>query len=720
MRRYILLLFTFLATFGGAEAQIDVRQKLQDLFDRAESSYLIDDYQQLDQYIDTFRTIFTSHAAQLEDSLDVYKAYYSKMRGSYHYGWAEIPYYAQQAESYYRASIRFIRRLQETNELWSLHKHEVTLHEELAQLFYKTRDYERARSQLDTVYTFYDYKNDISSYDASRYRTLSQLAICNARLGRFNEALSQIDEALKYYKKHREEGYYEAQRKKGKILMLQADSEGNGNYVQAVKCYQQYVNEQYTAIGQELAKMDASQRAQYWLNTHQFLYDCFRLGNQAPEMLYNLALFSKGYLIAYEKDKNIPKTDWKQVRKQLNSNDCAIEFVQYFGRDDEQRMGCLVLRHNSSRPQFIDLFATDSLLDLPLTRTQTVGSAMADERPAMKDTLYNDKRLAHLMWTTQLMDAIGNADKVFFAADGMLHQWAIEYLMPDAQKVCYRLSSTRNIQKKRKPIKLERALICGGITYGEDITPTERNNDIVAYRFLSSSVPHIGELPDAQKEVDSIYTVRANPLDTLLTGKEATDENFIRLVNSNYDLIHISTHGFFGGRIGIYNDIKPLYNDNSMSRSGLIFAGASSTLSDKDFDEDLFDGILSAEELSRLNLSQTKLVVLSACETGLGHLTADGVYGVQRALKIAGAQAMIVSLWRVNDTSCSMLMRYFYEALQQPSADIHSAFLYARERLMKEERPYFRFDVPTFSIVKDTIRYDTPRHTNPFILIDAF
>ena len=130
------------------------------------------------------------------------------------------------------------------------------------------------------------------------YLVKSQQAICNARLGNFELALHQIEEAINdYYKKHKDGSYYEALRKRGKILMLQADSQGSTHYKHAIDSYQQYINERYASIEKEMDGMSDSQRGQYWLATHQFLYDCFRLGNRAPGMLYDLTLFSKDYLI---------------------------------------------------------------------------------------------------------------------------------------------------------------------------------------------------------------------------------------------------------------------------------------------------------------------------------------------------------------------------------------------------------------------------------------
>ena len=319
------------------------------------------------------------------------------------------------------------------------------------------------------------------------------------------------------------------------------------------------------------------------------------------------------------------------------------------------------------------------------------------------------------------MSAIGDADKVYFAPDGLLHQLAIEYLMPDPDKVCYRLSSTRQLTRRRTAPKMTSALLCGGIQYSASVQPNERDNDVNAYRFLAPLTTVVKDLPEARKEVDSIYAIRHNPNDTLIVGRAATDEAFLRLLRRNYSVIHLSTHGFYGGRIGINNDIKPLLGDESMSKSGLLFAGAAINLTDQSFDENLSDGVLSATELSGQDFSKSELIVLSACQTGLGHLTDDGIYGIQRGLKLAGANAMIVSLWSVNDYSSGLLMRYFYQELERQSTkDIHTAFLAARQRLMREEKTSYQLDSATLVNKKSSVRLDAPSHVNPFIIIDAY
>ena len=717
MKRNIVLILGFLLALE-ISSQNNGKQQLVRIFMEAELCYLKDDYQQLESYLKQYADIFKDNQEELGDSTDVYQAYYYKMCGAYYYGFAEAGTYDYYSELCYRRSLQVFMDRVEVKTIEGMHKNAVTLHHELAQLYYKTKRYHDALEQLDTLEIYYDNKLDINSIIPYYYLNKTQQAMCHARLGDFDLALSQIDEAIeKYYKHHKDANYYESLRKRGKILMLQADSLGNTHYKKAVDCYQRYVNERYAAIGKEMNGMSDSQRGQYWLATHQFLYDCYRLGSHAPEMLYDLALFSKDYLIR----KDAQQTKWKNVRKSLGKRDCAIEFVQYFGKNDEKRLGCLVLKSNSKKPLFIDMFSTDSLLSLPLTNLHTIGSAIVTSVSTVKDTLYKDERLTELIWSKSLLAAVGDAQKVYFAPDGLLHQIAIEYLMPDTTKICYRLTSTRNLIKKRTSPKMESVLLCGGIEYGAKYMPSNRDNDVAAYRFLAPQTTTIKDLPGARKEVDSIYAFRNNPQDTLLVGEAATDEALLRAMKRHYDVIHLSTHGYFGGRIGIYNDIKPLLGDESMSKSGLLFAGSANTLTDKTFDENMFDGVLSATELSKQDFSKTELIVLSACQTGLGHLTEDGVYGIQRGLKLAGANAMILTLWSVNDYSSSILLRFFYQELEkQPVKDIHTAFLKARQQLMKEEKSFYKLDESDLSIKKETVRYNMPRFVNPFIIIDAY
>ena len=207
----------------------------------------------------------------------------------------------------------------------------------------------------------------------------------------------------------------------------------------------------------------------------------------------------------------------------------------------------------------------------------------------------------------------------------------------------------------------------------------------------------------------------------VLKGRQATDEAFLKEVQKGYDIIHLSTHGFYGGHLNLEGDIKPLLNDDSMSKCGILFAGSASSLSDEYFDENMFDGVLSGAELSKQNFSNTRLMVLSACQTGQGQLTDDGIYGLQRALKQAGIDGICVTLWSVSDLSSGNLMRYFYENLaQQKDLDIHEAFMAARQRLKQDSWLIYVFDPESFQYEPSIVTHDKPEHINPFIMIDVF
>jgi MYXO-CTERM domain-containing protein len=198
---------------------------------------------------------------------------------------------------------------------------------------------------------------------------------------------------------------------------------------------------------------------------------------------------------------------------------------------------------------------------------------------------------------------------------------------------------------------------------------------------------------------------------TLLVDTEATEAAVKKLAGPR--ILHVATHGFFlasapgviarsrgltldlpsapppppNGKIAEADaaTAAPAY-ENPLLRSGLAFAGANPR---KSGDE---DGILTALEATGLDLDGTEIVVLSACETGLGEVQAgDGVYGLRRAFVLAGARTEITSLWRVADAETKDLMVHYYEKLQ--SGGGRSASLRDVQRAMRAlpetSHPYY-------------------------------
>jgi CHAT domain-containing protein/Tfp pilus assembly protein PilF len=200
-------------------------------------------------------------------------------------------------------------------------------------------------------------------------------------------------------------------------------------------------------------------------------------------------------------------------------------------------------------------------------------------------------------------------------------------------------------------------------------------------------------LPGTKKEValiDSLYAVKQKPVISYYMN-DALEDSIKAMKNPR--TLHIATHGFFLESASKNDGNVDNYVENPLLRSGLILAGANSFIkngrisSEVDYNQ---DGILTAYEAMNLNLDQTELVVLSACETGLGEIAnGEGVYGLQRAFKIAGADAIIMSMWTVDDAATQELMTLFYEEwLGGENKQI--AFINAQKRLKdKWKDPYY-------------------------------
>ena len=165
-------------------------------------------------------------------------------------------------------------------------------------------------------------------------------------------------------------------------------------------------------------------------------------------------------------------------------------------------------------------------------------------------------------------------------------------------------------------------------------------------------------------------------VDGLLTDTIATEIEFRTLNAKSPTILHISTHGYYFNDYGKDSKIayfKNMSNHNAMTHSGLVLSNAIPAwygevpISDH-------DNIISSAELSGLDLANTERAVLSACQTGLGLSTNDGVMGLQRGLKLAGVKSLCVSLWNVMDDSTSSLMQSFYSYLIKESWDYHKAF----------------------------------------------
>lgn len=252
-----------------------------------------------------------------------------------------------------------------------------------------------------------------------------------------------------------------------------------------------------------------------------------------------------------------------------------------------------------------------------------------------------------------------------------------------------------------------------GYDYNSESTPDLVFRDAPNIQDLRQKRSNLSYLNGAETEVLSIsQLLRGKKITTLLQmGMDGTEESFKALSGKQISLLHIATHGFyeepqpFISTSPYDNDYRTKHTEeNSLSRSGLYLTGAADYLTDNNqySPTDMEDGILTAKELSRLDFRGLDLVVLSACQTGLGDITSEGVFGLQRGFKKAGAQTLLMSLWKVDDTATLLLMTEFYNKLINGNSKKQS--LYKAQQYLRT----YQNGV-----------YDKPEYWAAFIMLDG-
>ena len=252
--------------------------------------------------------------------------------------------------------------------------------------------------------------------------------------------------------------------------------------------------------------------------------------------------------------------------------------------------------------------------------------------------------------------ALGDTTTVFLSPDGALSLIPFEALVDESNQYLVETYQFRYLTSGRDLMRIadtapstNPAVLMGNPTYGQaGVLVAQSDTDSNPTRAIDFENRLFPALPGTQVEVDLIAALLPSPL--VYTQTNATEAALKEQAQPS--ILHIATHGFFESN---ENTINPLL------QSGLILAGAAAG-GQSGPDQ---DGILTALEVTAMNLRGTQLVVLSACQTGLGELsTGEGLYGLRRALVLAGAQSQVVSLWKVDDTATQEWMVDYYEKLR--------------------------------------------------------
>lgn len=400
---------------------------------------------------------------------------------------------------------------------------------------------------------------------------------------------------------------------------------------------------------------------------------------------------------------------WKDVQRNLNESEIAIEFLSYPELDNTYAYAALTLCKNDTAPVLTPLF-TEWQLKL-VAGDESYQNPIADE----------------LIWGA-LASRLEGMSHIYFSAAGSLHNIGIEYLPSMEGKDCHRLSSTRELVTHQASPSITSATLYGDIDYNASYASIKssipnnmeyfasnsqygQNRGNFDYRTMRYGVTLLPWTRDEIQEVSSLLNTHGTHCETL-TGNLASEESFKALSGQRKSLLHISTHGFYYTtedaenmsdhiRMMFLGNDRPTYiEDQSLLRCGLCLAGANQTLSGKSQpSEGQGDGILNALEIAQTDLRGLDLVVLSACQTALGDVVqGEGVFGLQRGFKKAGAQSILMSLWEVDDKVTHIFMTEFYRAWT--SGMTKTAALKSAQTKVKS-------------------KYPDPRHWAAFILLDA-
>ena len=386
---------------------------------------------------------------------------------------------------------------------------------------------------------------------------------------------------------------------------------------------------------------------------------------------------------------------WQDVQSKMKFNDIAVEFIDFKTGKDSTIYSALILRKNWSQPKMVKLFEEKQLVKL-IRKSAT--------------EIYSPKfgvQICNLIWG-KLLPFLNKNENVFFASTNILHKLAIESLpLNDSVRIndffhAIRVSSTKQLYFHLESKHITSVVLYGGLKYNlaeSDLIQESKKypNKLRGGKFNSESKNEWGELPKTKEEIDSIEHLLSNKniLSIVYSGNDGNEESFKNLSGKINNVIHIATHGFFysadkAKTISYFNLENDQYKmDNSLLRSGLILSGANRAWVGKSLPGEIEDGILTAQEVSMLNLQGTELVVLSACETGLGEITSEGVFGLQRAFKKAGAKTIVMSLWKVDDKATSEMMQLFYSKWLS-GMDKREAFRLSQQELKRKyNEPYY-------------------------------
>jgi CHAT domain-containing protein/lipopolysaccharide biosynthesis regulator YciM len=385
---------------------------------------------------------------------------------------------------------------------------------------------------------------------------------------------------------------------------------------------------------------------------------------------------------------------WKELKKSLNNDEVAIELIRFnhFDKtftDSVIYAAMIVTPRTSGAPEYVLLPNGKDL------ETKWVGyfrTCIQFEIPDKES--YKNFWQPVVLKLEDILKKSAYTSKIYLSAEGVYNQINLESLPSDDGQYVIDLnnislvSNTKELidrgKKKSKDVGVEgEVVLMGNPIFYSDLKESE---------YTTYTNRPVTQLPGTMKEIEELNSLMSKEqgvISSSYTANKAT-EDMVRSLKSP-KIFHIATHGFFlpdetvqeDEQIGLGQEkeiVNPLY------RSGLLLKDAGELMTEESpYAFNRKDGVLTAFEAMSLNFDDTELVVLSACETGRGdNKVGDGVYGLQRAILVAGADALVMSLFEVSDEATQKLMLFFYRNWIEKKMNKRDAFIEAKKELRKE------------------------------------
>lgn len=411
-------------------------------------------------------------------------------------------------------------------------------------------------------------------------------------------------------------------------------------------------------------------------------------------------------------------TTWEIVRNALDDNEVAIEFTNIptplkgdsiQNITSEPRYCALILKKGYDKPHIVEL-------------------CLESQFDAVPDSVYYTTTSLYKLFWAPLAKEIGNSTVVYYSPDRYMSSIAFENILSQdneyitRNKKIIRVSSTAQIINKGNLDEESSYVLIGGINYAMDKNEYISQNVLIRRTRSYGSTNTRGSLDDISTstlaEVENISAMLkekgATPI--LLTGNQANEASFKSLSGKKFGVLHIATHGFYWSED---NDEKNMVQSHlrqlnvtqqeyeGVALSYLLLAGAKLTFDKENLPDTIDDGFLTGTEIENMDLSSVDMVVLSACQTGLGFVEpVEGVYGLQRAFKKAGVKSILMTLWKVDDEATLLFMTEFYRDYIKNNSKQHA---------LKVAQEYLK----NYTSDEGEKIYSDPYYWAGFVLLDA-